>query len=459
MKKYFRILLFSILIISCEKNIIGDFDGIAGDPIIEEPATGAALIKKGVCFANRTKRWSHKANELGAHWMYSWGAKMSANIPENVDFVPMFWGKGSVSDENLAHVTQLIAEGKINTVLGFNEPDKTEQANTSWEEAIELWPKLEALNIRLGAPAPANVTSDPWLENFMSAAKEKNLRVDYINIHHYAGPSVPGLINKLEALYEKYGLPIWITEFAVADWGVATKEENRYSVEQVSAFMRGVLPELDKLEFVERYSWFDGSNGAGAGVAALYTSSLYDEDDNITSLGQIYADHRPNTNIGPGIDTDFVVPFDADELIIDGGFEEGNGADWTGYNNRVIYNEDNTQTVTGNFYGRVGNNNQDGSFISVAEVTPGKTYTLKYFGRWGAALAANQNNPSFVIRNNDGNALIQQLSNKSPRTDTWQEITNEFTIPDGVTNLKIVFYRAKPLPAFFLDDVSLKEKK
>jgi hypothetical protein len=458
MKKYFKILLFSLLIIGCEKNIIGDFDGIAGDPIVEEPIAGAALTKKGVCFANRTKSWSHKASELGAHWMYSWGATMSSKIPENVEFVPMFWGKGSVNSSNLEHVQQLIAEGKIKTVLGFNEPDKTEQANTSWEQAIDLWPQLEALNIRLGAPAPANVTSDPWLDNFMAAAKEKNLRVDYINIHHYAGPSVPALINKLEALYDKYGLPIWITEFAVADWGVASKEENRYSVEQVGAFMRGVLPELDKLEYLERYAWFDGSSGQGLGEAALYTSSLYDENGNITELGQIYANHRPNLTVGPGIDTDFVVPFDPDELIVDSGFEEGNDA-WEGYNNGVVYNEDRTQTVTGNFYGRIGNNNVDGSFLQVVKVEPGKTYTLKYFGKWGVPLTSSQNNPSFVIRNNDGNALIQQLTNKSPRIDTWTEVVNEFTIPAGVTNLKIVFYRGKAgLPVFHIDDVSLKLK-
>lgn len=459
MKKYFKLLLLSILIISCEKNIIGDFDGVAGNPIIEEPATGAALIKKGVCFANRTKRWSHKANELGAHWMYSWGSTMSNNIPENVDFVPMFWGKGSVNTNSIDHVTQLIAQGKINTVLGFNEPDKTEQSNVSVADAIALWPQLEALGVRLGAPSPANVTSDPWLEEFMTAAKANNLRVDYLTVHHYAGPSVPGLINKLQSLYDKYGLPIWVTEFAVADWGIATKEDNRYSVAQVEAFMRGVLQELDKLEFVERYSWFDGSNGAGAAGAALYPSSLYDENDNITSLGQIYADHRPNTNVGPGVDTDFVVPNDPDEIIIDGGFEDGDGTTWAGYNNGVLYNEDRTQTVTGNFYGRVGNNDQDGSFIKVANVTPGETYILKYHGRWGTALTASQVNPSFVIRNNQGNALIQQLTNKSPRGDTWEEVVNEFTIPAGVTELKIVTWRGKlGLPPFFIDDMSLKVK-
>ncbi|MFK8061358.1 MAG: glycosyl hydrolase [Polaribacter sp.] len=459
MKKYFKIVLFSILIIGCEKNIIGDFDGVAGDPIIEEPVTGDALIKKGVCFSNRTKRWSHKANELGAHWMYSWGPKLSANIPENVDFVPMFWGKSSVSTANLDYVKQLIADGKINTVLGFNEPDKTEQSNVSVADAIALWPQLEALGVRLGAPSPANVTSDPWLEDFMTAAKANNLRVDYLTVHHYGGPSVPALINKLQNLYDKYGLPIWVTEFAVADWGISNKDDNRYSVEQVEAFMRGVLPALDKLDFVERYSWFDGSNGSGNAAAALYTSALYDENDNLTSLGQIYADHRPNANVGPGVDTDFVVPNDPDEILIDGGFEDGDGATWAGYNNNILYNEDRTQTVTGNFYGRVGNTNQDGSFLKVANVTPGETYILKYHGRWGTALTASQNNPSFVIRNNQGNALIQQLANKSPRGDTWEEVVNEFTIPSGVTELKIVFYRGKlGLPGFFIDDVSLKLK-
>jgi hypothetical protein len=457
MKNYFKIFLFfSLLIVGCEKNIIGDFEGAAGEPIAVEEPTGQELSKKGVCFSNRARRWSHKANELGAHWMYSWGTKMSENIPENVEFTPMFWGKNSVNDANLIHVKQLIADGKINTVLGFNEPNQREQANMTVAEAVAFWPKLEALGVPLGAPSPVGTLTQPWLAEFMQAVKDNNLRVDYITVHHYSGPSVPALINKLEKLFELYGLPIWITEFAVADWGVATKEDNRYSVEQVAAFMRGILPELDKLEFLHRYSWFDGSSANGPAKAALYTSALYDEDDKITALGRVYANYRPNGDVGPGIDTDFIVPFDPDELLEDGGFEDGEGAAWEGYNNKVLYNEDRTSTVTGNFYGRVGNTNQDGSFIAFANVEAGKTYILNYHARWGIPLTLSPVN--FIIRNDDGNTLLHRLTNLSPSTDTWSAINNEFEIPAGVSRIKIVFYKNRNYPTLFLDDVSLKEK-
>jgi|TARA_B110000902_G_scaffold175613_1_gene199348 hypothetical protein len=461
MKKLFKILLFSLLIISCEKNIIGDFDGLAGDPIIEVEPTGDALLKKGVCFANKTTRWSHKANELGVHWMYSWGSTMSNKIPENIDFVPMFWGKGSVSDLKLDHVKELIAQGKINTVLGFNEPDKDDQANMKWEDAIALWPQLEALGVPLGAPAPANL-SNLWLENFMKAAKENNLRVDYITVHHYAGPSVPALVNKLKTLHDKYGLPIWITEFAVADWGVATKEDNRFSTELVEAFMKGVLPELDKLDFVQRYSWFDGSNGAGAGVAALYTSSLYDENDNLTSLGQIYANHRPNINVGPGIDTDFVVPFDPDELMVNGHFEGGTYSNviswgtwdapkgWTGYQSTVAY-DDVTAPYTGFYSARLLKGSS--ALVQVVDVEETKTYVYKVHSKWAEDFGHKM---KVVFKDDVANKKIKASDALSSSTD-WAEHTGEITIPAGVTKLRITLWNDKD-EHFYFDDFSVKLK-
>ena len=57
--------------------------------------------------------------------------------------------------------------GKINYVLGFNEPELESQAIMTVDEAIALWPKLEEIGVPLGSPAPAGLNNG-WLEEFMT---------------------------------------------------------------------------------------------------------------------------------------------------------------------------------------------------------------------------------------------------------------------------------------------------
>ncbi|MEL7123232.1 MAG: glycosyl hydrolase, partial [Bacteroidota bacterium] len=174
MKKLLILILPLLFAFSCEKNVIGDF----GDPVFVDE-TEDAINKKGAAFANRTKAWSHKTNQVGAHWMYSWGNVMREEIPENVEFVPMFWGKGSVTQENIDRIKQQVAAGDVKYVLGFNEPDGADQANMSVDEAIALWPQLEEIGVPLVSPATVNPTNQ-WMKNFMAKADELGLRIDYV---------------------------------------------------------------------------------------------------------------------------------------------------------------------------------------------------------------------------------------------------------------------------------------
>ena len=106
MKKIILLAILPITLIGCEPNVIGDFDSSE----LPEVVLDTRVNKKGVAFTNRAKDWSHKTSAMGAHWMYSWGNELREEIPENVEFVPMFWGKGSVSDDNINRVKQLVAE-------------------------------------------------------------------------------------------------------------------------------------------------------------------------------------------------------------------------------------------------------------------------------------------------------------------------------------------------------------
>lgn len=440
MRTIYLLLISFFFFFSCEENAIGIEEGSGSN---SEPSEIVAS-KKGVAFTNRAEAWSHKTSQMKAHWMYSWGNVLRDEIPENVEFVPMFWGRGSVNDDNINRVKELVAEGKVKYILGFNEPDGASQANMTVDEAIELWPRLEEIGVPIGSPATVSPDND-WMVEFMQRADAAGLRVDFITVHHYGGLSVPNFISKLGRTYRAYGeRPLWITEFAVADWSANSRSSNRNSPAEVIDFMNEVLPALDEIEFVHRYAWFSGTN------APLFTSALFDDDNQITDVGTFYANHSPNEAIGPGVDTEFEPEVDPDELVQNPGFETGSVSPWGGFKNGILASGGSITPYAGNFSGRIENG--DGSLFTIVRVEAGKTYTLSYYSRW-AETAPQPFTP--VIRNNNGNDLLFQTDG-TPTSTEWEQTTYEFTVPDGVTELKVVFYKANGFPPFFLDNVSIK---
>jgi len=222
---------------------------------------------------------------LNVDWHYSWGLKLQEDYPRNIRFVPMTWGKWDL-EKAITYINELKKMDKVESLLGFNEPDGKKQSNISVEEALDLWPKLMKANVRLGAPCCVHPDNE-WTKTFMEQAKQKELRIDFVPIHDYGGPSPQGLVNKCKRIYEMYGKPIWITEFAVGDWQAKDVAENKHSPERILEFMKEVLPELDKLGCVERYAWFP----ANKDNKNLGTSALFNDDNSLTELGNFYANH------------------------------------------------------------------------------------------------------------------------------------------------------------------------
>jgi hypothetical protein len=146
-------------------------------PTTTPPGGGA---KKGVSTWQFTGL-TGAVKDVGANWYYNWGTN-NDSMAANAEFVPMIWDENVVTPANLAKVKN---EGS--TLLGFNEPDLAGQAEMTVEQALGLWPQLQATGMRLGSPAVAYGGNTPggWLDRFMTGAKQRNLRVDFIALHWY----------------------------------------------------------------------------------------------------------------------------------------------------------------------------------------------------------------------------------------------------------------------------------
>ena len=241
--------------------------------------TVAQTKKKGFGVVHsRTPMWNDQLKKLQVDWFYSWGLEAPQSIPAGIEFVPMMWSKWGCTAEKLAAVK---AAGH-RTLLGFNEPDQHDQANISVEKAIELWPLLMDAGLRLGSPAGVQPDGE-WMQAFMNEIQKRGYRVDFITLHSYMGSNPRHFLKKIEKIHKLYRRPLWITEFAVADWDARKDKPNKYDSGDVLKFMEKALPALNRSDYVERYAWFSGTG------FAVKPSRLFNDDGSLTGPGRFYA--------------------------------------------------------------------------------------------------------------------------------------------------------------------------
>jgi hypothetical protein len=223
--------------------------------------------KKGVSVWDAPNLAASLADSQAA-WYYNWSAGPTGGAGDAAEFVPMIWGPDSVNGEQLDR-----AKASGSTLLGFNEPDFGSQSNMSVEQALELWPQLQATGLRLGSPAVAVDAAEPggWLDRFLSGARDRGYRVDFVAIHWYGADFGDAAVDQLQgyvqSVYDRYQLPIWLTEYALIKFGDGG---STYPTDaQQAAFVAGSTEMLESLPYVERYAWFalptptEGGQGTG----------------------------------------------------------------------------------------------------------------------------------------------------------------------------------------------------
>ena len=217
-----------------------------------------SVNKKGLAGGSIEERTGSKVT-----WYYNWNSG-SATTPQ-MEYVPIrqtqYWPgfEAAYTKEGYTHL------------LGYNEPDRPDQANMTVDQAMSGWPGLLASGLRLGSPSP----SDPfngWLPDFLKKADAANYRVDFTAIHCYWYKTAAQWKADLEYVYNNINgkRPIWITEWNIgANWTGNSFPDGPNVLTDANATKHkndliAVLNVLDNLDFVERYSIYNWVQDARA---------------------------------------------------------------------------------------------------------------------------------------------------------------------------------------------------
>ncbi len=225
---------------------------------------------------------------FGTSWCYNWGRDTSAGLPSSVVFAPMqhnrWWPDWNTLPE---YYSGWHAATRPVCLLGFNEPDRSDQANMSVADVIALWPLLEAADMPLVSPVTANAYGG-WLGDFYDQAASRGYRVDYTAVHWYSAPNAGNLIGHLQSVYSTWGRPVWLTEFSCVDWGGSATwtEEDNYR------FLDEFMWRAEDQIWLKRYAvfLFSGDLPANPWDRVGQRSDVFTGDGTtLTPFGELYA--------------------------------------------------------------------------------------------------------------------------------------------------------------------------
>ncbi|MCM1034633.1 MAG: glycosyl hydrolase [Paludibacter sp.] len=293
MNKYPNIILSSLclcMLISCSGHQ-------SVNPAEEEVLADVALrmhrsSKRGVAF-NLNRQDDALLLTQYISWNYNWGISCAENVYstlmtfDNVEFCPMAWN-GGFNESALDSWCYLHPETKY--LLAYNEPNLTDQARMTPQQAAEQWPRLKAAaernHLKIIAPALNYGTLegyfDPikWYDEFFQLIPIDD--VDGLAIHCYmaSNTALMGFVK----MFGKYNKPIWLTEFCAWDAG----QHSPGNVEGQIRYMCNVLNWLEMFPQVERYAWFIPRANTAVTAYPYMQMLTHEQPSQLTELGKIY---------------------------------------------------------------------------------------------------------------------------------------------------------------------------
>ena len=220
-------------------------------------------------------------------WCGNWEMWKPQGLPQTLQYIPQV-RTAKEADQIGGYLSGYHADGSLHGFVGFNEPDISSQADMSVETAVDFWSKhvLPAKknipSFTLGSPAISNGPNGiPWLKDFIHRLGGiEKASIDVIVIHYYS-PNVEHFKQYVQEVYNTFGKPLWINEFACTTFNPSAAP----SEDEVARFMKEALRFLEEAPFVERYAWFGSMKEVGPEVGQ---ANCLEKDGQLSAAGKIY---------------------------------------------------------------------------------------------------------------------------------------------------------------------------
>jgi len=228
---------------------------VAQDGDLEIGVLPSALDKQVQFIYVTPWRWTPKKGTAGdpgisllnLGWWYNWN--ISSSSSRDLEYV------GIRQTQYWPGLGQNWRALGINTLLGYNEPDNSSQANLPVSTAISAWGDLLATGLRVGSPATTDGGRSSWLYPFVQQADAAGLRVEFVAVHYYwgANPADPAgaasqLYNFLLDIWNNTHRPIWLTESFCADFQQSARYRKDYRPEHQSSPAKQDQPSHERYE-------------------------------------------------------------------------------------------------------------------------------------------------------------------------------------------------------------------
>eukprot|EP01084_Bolivina_argentea_P289791 497684_1 len=217
---------------------------------------------------------------LNASWYWNWKTNDPCSNQTFSEYIPMIWSRANISQIN--HLPP-----NTKWLMGFNEPNNgyVGQDVMTPVQACQYWPQFTATKLKLLSPGVAEggtMSGIDWLTGFFQCCGGYNC-VDAIAIHIYE-TDYNKVINVIQSYHNAFpSVPIWLTE-------ICDPHQN----EDISSkYLKNLLPLLDKLDYLERYSWvadrwnFD-SNCAGSTLLPANNLNSFQ----LTECGTVFQQYK-----------------------------------------------------------------------------------------------------------------------------------------------------------------------
>lgn len=217
-------------------------------PIVAGPRE---RLGRGAAVPHEYRQWGcQDAPRLGVGWLYDWGAQPPTC--EDVVSVPMVWGAFD------SKTCPALGPGRL--ALGFNEPDRPDQANITPGRAAALWRRLtvECYPERVWAtPAVCGTVTYnglPWLDAWWAAylaAYGTPPRANYLAVHCFTWTTAQACSDRLSA-YRDWGRAHGLAGMIVSEWAVLPGALGEAAALQEAAKLRAWL---DAEPYVVGHAW------------------------------------------------------------------------------------------------------------------------------------------------------------------------------------------------------------